>query len=101
MKNDYKAALKSMPDGCDIHDGTDWFIHYASTIQSALEKAQKYDRLLERLQSGEVSESMLKAFHAKDSPAEDYDAWYEWDGFSYKNAFKVMTAQMMKEIDDE
>ena len=40
-----KEALNEMPDGCDIHDATDWLEKHGKTIRKALE-------LLDKVESG-------------------------------------------------
>ena len=60
----------------------------AEVIQSALEKAPKYDRLMERLESGEVSSAMVVCADKSRCKA-------------YASIFKAMLAQLLKEVSDE
>lgn len=86
---DFKAALDGYGRGKANGDLTTWFSINEKLFIKAL-------RIADRLQSGEVSEGMYKAFR---------DTWIERDRYFNKrkrlqDQFKAMATQLMKEVSD-
>lgn len=81
--HDFRAALEA----CYILSNEPLLYCHRKTIQFAL-------RLADRLQSGEVSEEMYNA-------AENIEFSEYCGAEDIETQFKAMTAQMMREVEDE